>query len=128
VYPFLDAREIRDRQLEQEPALPVEVGLPPPPRPDDQVDALRSPCPSVRVNAGLVETTIALLHDEVDACSTGAEQVVPLGKACFDGAGSRLGRSPEVSRPNERRESPLVACLARARLSPKREGEACGMR
>src|SRR5437867_11427575 len=55
VYPFLDAREIRDRQLEQEPALPVEVGLPPPPRPDDQVDALRSPCPSVRVNAGLVE-------------------------------------------------------------------------
>src|SRR6266566_1742447 len=113
VYPLLDAREIRDRQLEQEPAPPVEIGLPPSPGPDDQIDALRSPRPSARVNAGLVEDTIALLHHEVHAFSTGAEQVVPLGKTCFDGASSRLGGGPEVSGLNERRENLLVARPAR---------------
>jgi len=122
ICPLLDAREIRDRQLEQEPAPPVEIGLPSSPGPDHQIDTLRSPRPSARVNAGLVESTIALLHDEVHAFSTGAEQVMPFVKTCFDGSSGGLGGGAEVSRLNERRENLLVACPARARLLPQQQG------
>src|SRR2546429_9807952 len=40
VDPRIDASQIGDRQLEQEPTSPIEKGLPAPPRPHDQIDAL----------------------------------------------------------------------------------------
>ena len=40
VYPRSDSAQIRDRQLEQEPGLPEEIGLSSSPRPDHDVDTL----------------------------------------------------------------------------------------
>src|SRR6266480_4105547 len=72
VDPSLVPYEIRGGQLEQQPASPVEVGLPAPPRPDHQVDALGSRLPPGRIDGSLVESVIAPLHSEVDTLRPGA--------------------------------------------------------
>src|SRR6184192_1723251 len=59
VDPSLDPHEIRGGQLEQQPASPVQVGLPASPRPDHQVDALGSRPPPGRVDGGLIEDVVA---------------------------------------------------------------------
>src|SRR5947208_10645835 len=72
VDPSLDPHEIRGGQLEQQPASPVQVGLPASPRPDHQVDTLGSRLPPGRVDGGLIEDVVAPLHSEVDTLRPGA--------------------------------------------------------
>src|SRR6266511_3682247 len=84
VDPPLWSSQIGDRQLEQEPASPVEIGLSSSARPDHHVDPLRSRSTPHRVDAGLVERTVAPLHLEMDAPRPGAQNVVPLGKGSPD--------------------------------------------
>src|SRR6266480_5560155 len=42
VYPLSDSRQIGNRQFEQEPASPIEIGLSSPPRSDHQVNGFRT--------------------------------------------------------------------------------------
>src|SRR5205823_11850569 len=119
VYPRSDSAQIRDRQLEQEPGLPEEIGLSSSPRPDHDVDTLGRSPPPRRVDAGLIESAVAPLHFEIDALRPGTQQVVPRCKGAFDGPRSCLGRSPEVSGLSEGGDDLLVA--SRARSSSLRE-------
>src|SRR6266480_831470 len=80
VDPPLDPHEIGDGQFEEEPASPVDVGLPASARPEHQVDTLGSRPPPGRVDGGLVERVVAPLHFEVDALRPRAQDVASRGK------------------------------------------------
>src|SRR4029077_12018110 len=111
--PPLDPKEIGGGQLEQQPASPVEVGLPASPRPDHQLDALGSRLPPGRVDGGLIEDVIAPLHCEVDTLRPGAQDVAASDKLSFDGPSTGIGGCVEVGGLAECGDDLPVARLAR---------------
>ena len=91
--PRVYSREIRNRKLKQEAVLPIEIGLSFSSRPNHEIDALSPGQVPSRIEAGLIEATVAALHLEMDIGRPRAQRVMPFGKASLYRLGYR--RAPK---------------------------------